>query len=416
VYADGAGSLQVRFDGQSQGEFFAPESNPGHAGLELRANGILLFGQPVSGPTLSSPAPGTHVLHSVYDETDFNGLSLEVTEDVTYVDGTGDVKLHYAIRYTGSGAVDVSAGELADLYIGGSDTGAGVLQGTAPHRFVGGQSPTGAVSGLTEVTPWSHFQESDFGSVFENFEQGTRLTDTIDPTQVDNGVGAQWDMTLGTPAATPTPSPTPTPTPTPAPTATPTPTPDPNLPAPTYGKTFNAEQSTGLVRYKLPRSNKYVTLTAGAQIPTGTTIDTTKGRVTLTSVDKKGRAQHADFYEGIFKLAGQTKDKKPVTLLTLNGPKPQCGKAGAKKSSAVVARKRRSRHLWGNGKGNFRTTGQYSSATVRGTIWLTQDSCDGTLVKVKRGIVAVKDFTRHKTFLVKAGHSHLAPPPGRHGP
>jgi hypothetical protein len=29
-------------------------------------------------------------------------------------------------------------------------------------------------------------------------------------------------------------------------------------------------------------------------------------------------------------------------------------------------------------------------------------------VKVKRGIVAVDDFTARKTFLVKAGHQHLA--------
>ena len=26
--------------------------------------------------------------------------------------------------------------------------------------------------------------------------------------------------------------------------------------------------------------------------------------------------------------------------------------------------------LWGSGKGKFRTTGKYSAATVRGTIWL----------------------------------------------
>jgi predicted outer membrane repeat protein len=207
----------------------------------------------------------------------------------------------------------------------------------------------------------------------------------------------------GTPTPTPTPTPRPSPTPTPSPSPTPGPTP---LPPPVYGTTFNAEKSKGLVRYRKPGSKKYVTLKAGAQLPKGTLVDTTKGRVTLTSADQNGKTQHAWFYEGIFKIGGQTKGKKPVTLLDLAGPKPQCG-SGAKKS-AVAARKRRSRHLWGSGKGRFRTTGQFSSATVRGTIWLTQDSCQGTLVKVKRGIVAVDDFTKHRTFLVKAGHSHLA--------
>jgi ferric-dicitrate binding protein FerR (iron transport regulator) len=49
-----------------------------------------------------------------------------------------------------------------------------------------------------------------------------------------------------------------------------------------------------------------------------------------------------------------------------------------------------------------------SSATVRGTIWLTQDPCDGTLTTVKRGRVNVRDFKRRRTVSVKAGHSYLA--------
>ena len=64
--------------------------------------------------------------------------------------------------------------------------------------------------------------------------------------------------------------------------------------------------------------------------------------------------------------------------------------------------------LWGSGKGKFRTSGKYASATVRGTVWLTQDECDGTLIRVKRGTVQVRDLTRHKTVTVKAGHSYLA--------
>ena len=64
--------------------------------------------------------------------------------------------------------------------------------------------------------------------------------------------------------------------------------------------------------------------------------------------------------------------------------------------------------LWGSGKGKFRTDGKYSSATVRGTIWLVQDRCEGTLTKVRRGTVAVRDFKRKKTVTVKAGHTYLA--------
>ena len=45
---------------------------------------------------------------------------------------------------------------------------------------------------------------------------------------------------------------------------------------------------------------------------------------------------------------------------------------------------------------------------MRGTVWETIDRCDGTLTKVRRGRVAVRDFRRKKTVIVRAGKSYLA--------
>jgi hypothetical protein len=64
--------------------------------------------------------------------------------------------------------------------------------------------------------------------------------------------------------------------------------------------------------------------------------------------------------------------------------------------------------LWGSGKGRFRTKGKYSAATVRGTTWLTQERCDGTLTRVRSGTVSVRDLKRRKTVTVRAGRSYLA--------
>ncbi len=66
------------------------------------------------------------------------------------------------------------------------------------------------------------------------------------------------------------------------------------------------------------------------------------------------------------------------------------------------------RRLRGNANGRFRTRGRYSAATVRGTVWEVSDRCDGTLTKVTRGRVAVRDFRRRKDVSVKAGKSYLA--------
>jgi hypothetical protein len=91
-----------------------------------------------------------------------------------------------------------------------------------------------------------------------------------------------------------------------------------------------------------------------------------------------------------------------VTELQLTGTKLSCGKASA------AAKKPKTRKLWGDGSGQFRTRGQFSSATVRGTKWVVIDRCDGTLTRVVRGVVTVRDFVKRKTVIVRAGKQYLA--------
>jgi hypothetical protein len=74
------------------------------------------------------------------------------------------------------------------------------------------------------------------------------------------------------------------------------------------------------------------------------------------------------------------------------------------------------RQLWGSARGNFSTKGRFAAATVRGTIWLTQDRCDGTLTQVVDGVVEVADSTLGKTVSVTAGTSYLAPVTGTFKP
>ena len=207
-----------------------------------------------------------------------------------------------------------------------------------------------------------------------------------------------------TPTATATAIPTTQPTPTPTATAKPTPTP---TPTPTAGKTV-AVLPSGVVLVKLKGTNTFVPLKDGEAIPYGSQVDATKGKVTITAIPKAGAPpQSADFYDGIFTVSVA---KGGVTNLTLSGPLAACSK---KKRAHAAAKKPKKRRLWGSGKGNFRTTGKYSAATIRGTTWLVQDSCAGTLTKVKQGVVSVKDFAAHKTVTVKAHRSYTAKPKKR---
>ena len=150
------------------------------------------------------------------------------------------------------------------------------------------------------------------------------------------------------------------------------------LPPPVVGKQVNVSEVSGTVRIKQP-GGSFRNLDGRDRIRTGSVIDTTKGRVRLTSAAGGGKTQTADFYDGVFKVI-QSRGKKPITELRLVGKL-----AGCKKASAA-AKKRKGRRLWGKGKGRFRTRGKRSSALVRGTTWLVEDRCnDTTLTACARG-------------------------------
>ena len=45
---------------------------------------------------------------------------------------------------------------------------------------------------------------------------------------------------------------------------------------------------------------------------------------------------------------------------------------------------------------------------MRGTKWLTDDRCDGTLVRVVKGAVTVRDLVRRRTLPLRAPHQYAA--------
>jgi 6-phosphogluconolactonase (cycloisomerase 2 family) len=203
----------------------------------------------------------------------------------------------------------------------------------------------------------------------------------------------------------------------------PPPPPPPGAPRPDKGSSVTIVATSGTVRVKLPGSRRYVDVKLLREIPLGSTIDARRGRVRLTAeVDAKThRTQSSLFYSGKFKVL-QTKGRKPVLVAkmvggTFAGCSPVQARAAAVSSRAagaavrLVARRARSkrtvRKLWGHGKGDFRTTGRRSSATVRGTWWLVQDRCDGTLTRVKQGSVDVRDVRRHTTIRLRPGKRRL---------
>ena len=183
------------------------------------------------------------------------------------------------------------------------------------------------------------------------------------------------------------------------------------VPAPVLGKSVDVKPVSGTVLIRLPGGlgrSGFVPLSGARQIPVGSTVDTTRGRVRLTSAANiHGATQTADFYQGAF-VVRQRRGKAMTTLKLTGGDFASCGRHAGDLPVAHVARHHPRRHLWGSGSGSYSTTGNNASATVRGTIWLTEDDCEGTLIRVQRGTVTVKDLVRHKTIIVRAPHSYFA--------
>jgi hypothetical protein len=165
-------------------------------------------------------------------------------------------------------------------------------------------------------------------------------------------------------------------------------------PVPEVGRTVVLEPARPGVRYRQPGQRFYRKLTVPIAVPLGTLIDAEPGRVTVVADRGRGLRWRATFWGGTFSVA-QDDDRPVTTTLRLRGGsfRDTCEKGAAARTSARKRSKRRVRRLWGDGKGRFRTRGRWSAATVRGTRWLTEDRCDGTLTRVQRGEVEVEDLT-----------------------
>jgi hypothetical protein len=221
----------------------------------------------------------------------------------------------------------------------------------------------------------------------------------------DAGTATSSEVSLDTAAAAPAPVST-TPASASAPTTPPAPDAPAATPAPVQGSTVVVRPDRGTVTYKVPGSETARTVDGAASIPTGSVIDTSKGSVLLSS-QVGGADQQGRFYGGEFKVK-QVKTTGATQLYLTE--KLDCSTASAKVATRSAAKKKR-RHVWGEDKGgNFQTHGQDSVATVRGTKWLTTDTCAGTVVKVFEGEVSVAPRRgKGKAVIVKAGGRQFTP-------
>jgi hypothetical protein len=197
-------------------------------------------------------------------------------------------------------------------------------------------------------------------------------------------------------------------------------------PAPVLGRSLNVEPARGVVFVSLPgnaafaslsvpglKGRRFVPLSEARQIPMGSLVDTRRGTVRITTARDatSSSLQSGEFLSGVFQvLQSRARSAKGVTELSLKGSSfAGCRSSARRTGTASAALSRRVvRRLRSRATGRFRTRGRYSAATVRGTEWVTSDRCDGTLTRVTRGTVIVRDFRRSRNITVRTGKSYLA--------
>jgi hypothetical protein len=188
--------------------------------------------------------------------------------------------------------------------------------------------------------------------------------------------------------------------------------------APEHGISFLVKPTGGSVKVKKPGQADFTSLEGLKKIPVESVIDTREGTVQVTAatgnLGDTTEDQSVHFWDGLIRVrqgAAHNAAANAKLVEKLNCPKSTAAAAKAQKSGGPVATTSRRRHkrVWGSGSGNYSTSGSGGTGSVRGTTWLTKDTCRGTFFKVIDGIgISVFDFDLNQQFELGPGQSYFA--------
>ncbi len=176
------------------------------------------------------------------------------------------------------------------------------------------------------------------------------------------------------------------------------------------GQSGEAAAVSGSVSVETPGSTSFSPLTSSTVIPMGSTINATAGTVKLTLAKPGKGTETGEFYDGEFMINESHSGLAKETLK--GGSFASCPPSGAARiaSAGSGAKGAPVRQLWGHAHGSFQTSGRGGAATVLGTIWLTEDYCNGTLFKAVKDSITVTEFAHPgRKHHIAQGHSIFVP-------
>jgi FHA domain len=169
---------------------------------------------------------------------------------------------------------------------------------------------------------------------------------------------------------------------------------------PKLGQSVDLGPVSGQVLVRPPSAAAFEPLLTAREVPVGSQLDARNGSLVVQApTTVPGTLQAGEFDGGLFQIAQSQATGGLVKLMLQSASTAGCA---SQNSSQLLGL------LHSNVNGRFETQGRYAAATVRGTEWTATDQCNGTLTRVQRGVVQVRDLRTGRTVSVSAGQSYLA--------
>lgn len=206
VVATADSSLQIFYQGTTQGQVFSPSSQRGNAGTWIGVGGRAYEPSDYtavsqSAVTGSGSAADPFTVETVYD---VSSSGLRVTETIRLVSGNPYFRIDRRLTNTGGNDLAVRVFHYADLYLLGSDRGYGYYD-TATGAVGGQNEAANFFQAFIPITPATSYMEGRYSVVRDAVRTaaggGASLANTIlavgdTANLVDNGAALQWDVSI----------------------------------------------------------------------------------------------------------------------------------------------------------------------------------------------------------------------------
>jgi len=209
-------AAQISHVGDASQEIYPPGTTPGDYGTFFLINDTLYssdfnnHGGTASGsigtytaftPVSQSAVTGAGTSASPFTVTTVvtvGATGLSVSQVDSYVVGQEAYRTDVTVTNTGNAAVSAIMFRAFDCYLGGSDSGYGVVTGTGPGCTQNPNNvPAGRIEQIVPLNGGNNYYESGYGAVWAWIGTHTAFPNTCDCTILeDNGSGVSWNITV----------------------------------------------------------------------------------------------------------------------------------------------------------------------------------------------------------------------------